>query len=74
MALEDSQPESVAKHSVKIFEGEARAAGVDMRFVVEDLYCELGVDWAGLDPTDRSKCSSSSLTTPSNSLGSSPSG
>ena len=51
MALVDSQPESVAKHSVKIFEGEARAAGVDMRFVVEDLYCELGVDWAGLDPT-----------------------
>jgi signal transduction histidine kinase len=51
MALVDSQSESVAKHSVKIFEGEARAAGVDMRFVVEDLYCELGVDWAGLDPT-----------------------
>ena len=51
MALVDSQPESVAKYSVKIFEGEARAAGVDMRFVIEDLYCELGVDWAGLDPT-----------------------
>lgn len=51
MALVDSQPESVAKHSVKIFEGEARAAGVDMRFVVRNLYCELGVDWAGLDPT-----------------------
>lgn len=44
MALVDSQPESVAKHSAKIFEGEARAAGVDIRFVVEDLYCELGVD------------------------------
>jgi len=51
MALVDSQPKPIAKHSVKIFEGEARAAGVDMRFVVEDLYCELGVDWASLDPT-----------------------
>lgn len=49
-ALVRSQPESVTKHSVKIFEGEARAAGVDMRFVVDDLYCELGVDWASLDP------------------------
>lgn len=51
MAPIDSQPEFVAKHPVKIFEGEARAAGVDMQFVVEDSYCELGVDWASLDPT-----------------------
>ncbi|OCL02455.1 hypothetical protein AOQ84DRAFT_182167 [Glonium stellatum] len=47
----DSLPESVARHSVKMFEGEARAAGVDMRFVVEDSYRELDVEWASLDPT-----------------------
>jgi hypothetical protein len=69
MALVDLLPESVAKRLAKIFEGEARATGADMRFVVEDSYCELGVDW--IQP-GCSKCSSRSLPTPSNSLGSSP--
>ena len=47
----DAQPESVAHHAVKMFDGEAKAAGVDMSFVVEQSYRDLHIDWVSLDPT-----------------------
>lgn len=47
----DAQPESLAKHSVKMFEAEAKAAGVNLTFVVSQSYRDLDVDWVSLDPT-----------------------
>lgn len=47
----DAQPESVVKHVVKMFESEAKAAGVTLSFVVDQSYRDLGVDWVSLDPT-----------------------
>lgn len=47
----DAQPESVVKHAVKMFDSEAKAAGVDLSFVVDQTYRDLGVDWVSLDPT-----------------------
>lgn len=47
----DTQPESVVKHAVKMFESEAKAAGVNLSFVVDHSYHELEVDWVSLDPT-----------------------
>lgn len=47
----DAQPESVAKHAVKMFESEAKAAGVDLFFNVDQSYRDLEVDWVSLDPT-----------------------
>ncbi|KAF2871564.1 hypothetical protein BDV95DRAFT_572293 [Massariosphaeria phaeospora] len=47
----DAQPESVANHAVKMFQAEARAAGVDMIFTVEQSYRDLDVNWVSLDPT-----------------------
>lgn len=47
----DAQPESVARHAFKMFEGEAKAAGVDMNFVVDQSYRNLEIDWVSLDPT-----------------------
>ena len=47
----DAQPESVVKHAVKMFESEAKAAGVHLSFVVEQSYRDLEIDWVSLDPT-----------------------
>jgi signal transduction histidine kinase/CheY-like chemotaxis protein/PAS domain-containing protein len=47
----DAQPESVAYHAVKMFEPEAKAAGVDLTFHVEQAYRDMAIDWASLDPT-----------------------
>ncbi|KAF3007645.1 Histidine kinase [Curvularia kusanoi] len=47
----DAQPESVVKHAVKMFESEAKAAGVDLSFVIEQSYRDLEVEWVSLDPT-----------------------
>lgn len=47
----DVQPESVVKHAVKMFDSEAKAAGVELSFVVDQSYSDLGVDWVSLDPT-----------------------
>ncbi|KAF2027286.1 putative histidine kinase HHK11p [Setomelanomma holmii] len=47
----DAQPESVANHAVKMFEAEARAASVDLKFIVDQSYRDLDVDWVSLDPT-----------------------
>lgn len=47
----DAQPESVAKHAVKMFDAEARAAKVDLSVVVDQSYRDMEVDWVSLDPT-----------------------
>ncbi|KAJ8106956.1 hypothetical protein OPT61_g9196 [Boeremia exigua] len=47
----DTQPESVVKHAAKMFDSEAKAAGVDLSFVVDQSYRDLGIDWVSLDPT-----------------------
>ncbi|EON60987.1 hypothetical protein W97_00197 [Coniosporium apollinis CBS 100218] len=47
----DARPEAVGRHAVKMFEAEARAADVKMRFEIEDSYYQLGIDCVSLDPT-----------------------
>ncbi|KAF2654672.1 putative histidine kinase HHK11p, partial [Lophiostoma macrostomum CBS 122681] len=47
----DTQADSVAFHAVKMFEAEAKAAGVHLEFKVEPSYRDLEVDWVSLDPT-----------------------
>ncbi|KAJ4337071.1 hypothetical protein N0V87_004924 [Didymella glomerata] len=47
----DAQPESVVRHAVKMFESEAKAAGVNLSCIVDQSYRDLGVDWVSLDPT-----------------------
>ncbi|KAF1941111.1 hypothetical protein EJ02DRAFT_348488 [Clathrospora elynae] len=46
-----AQPESVARHAVKMFEAEARAAGVEITLQIDPSYRALKVDWVSLDPT-----------------------
>ncbi|KAH7093593.1 putative histidine kinase HHK11p [Paraphoma chrysanthemicola] len=47
----DAQPEDVARHAVKMFDAEAKAAKVDLSFVVDKSYREMDVNWVSLDPT-----------------------
>ncbi|OJD38897.1 hsp90-like protein [Diplodia corticola] len=47
----DTQPEYLGRHAVKMFEAEARAAGVDLKYTVDPSCRELGLDWVSLDPT-----------------------
>lgn len=47
----DAQPESIAKHAVKMFEAEAKAAKVKLGFVVDQSYRDMDVNWVSLDPT-----------------------
>jgi signal transduction histidine kinase len=46
-----AQPESVAKHAVKMFEAEARAAEINLSLTVDQSYRDMKIDWASLDPT-----------------------
>jgi signal transduction histidine kinase len=47
----DVQLDSIARDAVKMFEGEARSAGVDLRFELEDSCKRIKVDNVSLDPT-----------------------
>ena len=47
----DAQPETVTKHAVKMFESEAKIAGVDLTHEVDESYRKLSVNWVSLDPT-----------------------
>jgi signal transduction histidine kinase len=47
----DVQPQKIAQHAVKMFEGEAKSANVGLDFRLEDSCQELGIDWVSLDPT-----------------------
>lgn len=47
----DVQLESIARDAVKMFEGEAKSAGVDLKFLVEDSCKKGNVEMVSLDPT-----------------------
>ncbi|KAF2086949.1 hypothetical protein K490DRAFT_43180 [Saccharata proteae CBS 121410] len=47
----DAQPEAIARHAVKMFEAEAKAADVSLDFAMEPTYSGLEIDWVSLDPT-----------------------
>ena len=47
----DAQPETIAKHAVKMFESEAKVAGVDLVFEVDESYGALSITWMSVDPT-----------------------
>jgi signal transduction histidine kinase len=47
----DVQVESIARNVVKMFEGEARAAGIDLQFCIEDSCKEVDIATVSLDPT-----------------------
>lgn len=47
----DTQPQTVAQHAVKMFESEAKAAGVDLSLNVDESCKVLDANWVSLDPT-----------------------
>jgi light-regulated signal transduction histidine kinase (bacteriophytochrome) len=47
----DVQLESTARDAVKMFEGEAKSAGVDLQLHVDDSCKQIGGDNVSLDPT-----------------------
>jgi hypothetical protein len=47
----DVQTESIARNVVKMFEGEAKAADIDLQFRLEDSCKEVGFATVSLDPT-----------------------
>ncbi|KAF1848827.1 putative histidine kinase HHK11p [Cucurbitaria berberidis CBS 394.84] len=47
----DAQPEAVAKHAIKMFEAEAKAAKVELSFLVDQSFRNMQIDWVSLDPT-----------------------
>jgi signal transduction histidine kinase len=47
----DVRFDSIARDAVKMFEGEAKSAGVDLRFQLEESCKEIMVDHVSLDPT-----------------------
>lgn len=44
------QPSIVVESSLKIFDGELRKNGVNLKYIVEQSYSDLAVDWVKLDP------------------------
>lgn len=47
----DVQPETIAKNAIKMFEGEAKSADVDLKFELEKSWYENSIHWVSLDPT-----------------------
>lgn len=47
----DVKFDSIARDAVKMFEGEARSAGVDLRFRLEESCNSINVGHVSLDPT-----------------------
>lgn len=45
------QPAAVVENSLRIFDGELRKNGVDLKYVVEQSYSDLAIDWIKLDPS-----------------------
>ena len=43
--------QSIARDAVKMFEGEAKAAGIGLEFHVEDSCNQSNIDYVSLDPT-----------------------
>lgn len=47
----DVQLQSIARDAVKMFEGEAKSAGIDLRFLLEDSCKTTDILLVSLDPT-----------------------
>lgn len=47
----DVQLHSIARDAVKMFDGEARAAGISLDFHIEESCNRSNVDYVSLDPT-----------------------
>jgi signal transduction histidine kinase len=47
----DVQLDSIARDAVKMFEGEAKSAGIDLRFHLEDSCKHSNIQLVSLDPT-----------------------
>ncbi|KAF2839264.1 hypothetical protein M501DRAFT_933958 [Patellaria atrata CBS 101060] len=47
----DVQPLNVVQRALKMFEGELVTADIEMTFIIDDSFKELGIDWVRLDPS-----------------------
>lgn len=47
----DCQPIQVVQKALKIFESEVNANGIDLKFVVDQSFPKLGLNWVRLDPS-----------------------
>jgi len=47
----DVQPITVAQRALKMFEQELQTADIQMKFVVDSSFKDLGIDWVRLDPS-----------------------
>lgn len=47
----DVQPLTVVQRALKMFEGEVQTADIQMKFVVDDSFKNLNIDWVKLDPS-----------------------
>ena len=47
----DAQPLAVVQRALKMFEGELQTADIEMRFVVDESYKSLALDWVRIDPS-----------------------
>jgi signal transduction histidine kinase len=47
----DVQLHSIARDAVKMFDGEARAAGIKLEFQIEESCSRSDIDYVSLDPT-----------------------
>lgn len=47
----DVQPMTVVQRALKMFEGELQTADIQMRFVVDRSFKELGINWVRFDPS-----------------------
>ncbi|KAH9818147.1 Motif C-terminal to PAS motifs [Teratosphaeria destructans] len=47
----DAQPLTVVQRALKMHEGELQAADIQMKFMVDQSYRDLGLDWVKLDPS-----------------------
>jgi signal transduction histidine kinase/CheY-like chemotaxis protein len=46
----DVQPVSVVQRALKMHENEVRNADIDMRFIVDPSFTNMGIDWVKIDP------------------------
>ncbi|KAJ9648274.1 hypothetical protein H2199_001127 [Coniosporium tulheliwenetii] len=47
----DVQPLDVVSRALKMFEGELATADIQMKFVVDESFKKLGIDWVRIDPS-----------------------
>lgn len=47
----DAQPVTVAERALKMHEGELQTADIRLKFIVDESYRALGVDWVRMDPS-----------------------